>query len=288
MEQKVHGQEEAIAQLYWFTGDHKHKFCVVEKELCWTGRSAVYFRLHKATLILPEDERGKETCCCWWWWKREEKRLIIHDGILRYIYMNDRDGNTCDSDIINDLIRGLEHSGVIRSSLDRSTGRSHHGSAIRAIHVWHVIVLSISRHIWCRLWWDMWHPVKPSLRPVSTNSTLLIKQCWRHRWRWLFFMIVVVTVGFLCDDLPIPTLFFLLFLSSPVLNMTLNCINYALCFMTTTDTWNKTLVKIPWYRYNSWTWTTTYNSRTIKVHGPPLPTRRPRKVRLPTTRKDAN
>ena len=49
--------------------------------------------------------------------------------------MNNRDGNTCDGDIINDLIGGLEHSGIIRSSLDRSTGRSHHGSAIRAIHV---------------------------------------------------------------------------------------------------------------------------------------------------------
>ena len=58
-------------------------------------------------------------------------------------------------------------------------------------------------------------------------------------------------LGHLCDDLPIPTLFSLLFLSSPVLNMTLNCINYALCFMTTTDTWNEALVKIPWYRYNS-------------------------------------
>ena len=55
----------------------------------------------------------------------------------------------------------------------------------------------------------------------------------------------------MCDDLPIPTLFPLLFLSSPVLNMTLNCINYALCFMTTTDTWNEALAKIPWYRYNS-------------------------------------
>ena len=54
-----------------------------------------------------------------------------------------------------------------------------------------------------------------------------------------------------CDDLPIPTLFSLLFLLPSVLNMTLNCINYALCFMTTTDTWNEALVKIPWYRYNS-------------------------------------
>ena len=69
------------------------------------------------------------------WWKREEKQLIIHDGILKYIYMNNHDGNTCDGDIIGDLIRGLDHSGVIRSSLDQSTGRSHHGSAIRAIHV---------------------------------------------------------------------------------------------------------------------------------------------------------
>ena len=49
--------------------------------------------------------------------------------------MNDRDGNTCDSDNITDLIRGLEHSGVIQSSLDWSTGRSHHGSTIRVIHV---------------------------------------------------------------------------------------------------------------------------------------------------------
>ena len=72
---------------------------------------------------------------------------MIHDGILRYIYMNDCDGNNCDGDIINDLIRGLEHSGMIRSSLDRSTGRSHHGSAIRVIHVLYVIVLPISRHI---------------------------------------------------------------------------------------------------------------------------------------------
>ena len=54
-----------------------------------------------------------------------------------------------------------------------------------------------------------------------------------------------------CDDLPIPTFFPLHFLLSPVLNMTLNCINYALCFMTTTDMWNEALVKIPWYRYNS-------------------------------------
>ena len=110
----------------------------------------------------------RETCCWWWWWKRREKRLIIHDGILRYIYMNDRDVNTCNGDIINDLIGGLEHSGVIQSSLDQSTGRSHHGSAIRAIHVWLVIVLPILRHIWCCLWWDMWRSVEPGLWPVST------------------------------------------------------------------------------------------------------------------------
>ena len=57
--------------------------------------------------------------------------------------------------------------------------------------------------------------------------------------------------GEYCDDLPIPTLFFLFLLLSPVLNMTLNCINYALCFMTTMNMWHETLVKIPWYRYNS-------------------------------------
>ena len=61
--------------------------------------------------------------------------------------MNGRESNTCDGDIINDLIRGLEHSGMIRSSLDWSTGRSHHGSAMRVIHVYLVIVLPISRHI---------------------------------------------------------------------------------------------------------------------------------------------
>ena len=33
--------------------------------------------------------------------------------------------------------------------------------------------------------------------------------------------------GWMCDDLPIPMLFPLFLLSSPVLNMTLNCINYA-------------------------------------------------------------
>ena len=49
--------------------------------------------------------------------------------------MNDHDGNTCDSDIIRDLIGGIEHSGMIQSSLDWSTGRSHHGSAIRVIHM---------------------------------------------------------------------------------------------------------------------------------------------------------
>ena len=32
--------------------------------------------------------------------------------------MNDCDSNTCDGDIINDLIGGLEYSGVIQSSLD--------------------------------------------------------------------------------------------------------------------------------------------------------------------------
>ena len=73
MEQKVHGQEEAIAQLYRFTGDHERKFCIVEKELNTTykavleaqaemavlhdgrveqGACSVYSILHKATLDL--------------------------------------------------------------------------------------------------------------------------------------------------------------------------------------------------------------------------------------------
>ena len=116
-----------------------------------TGRShllsrarAVYILYYtRLLLILPEDERERRLAVVGWWWKKREKRLIIHDGILWYIYMNDHDGNTCDGDIINDLIRGLEHSGIIRSSLDWSTVRSHHGSVIRTIHVWHVIILPV-------------------------------------------------------------------------------------------------------------------------------------------------
>ena len=41
MEQKVHGQEEAIAQLYRFTRDHKHKCHVVEKELNTTYKAVL-------------------------------------------------------------------------------------------------------------------------------------------------------------------------------------------------------------------------------------------------------
>ena len=33
MEEQVHLQGESITQLYRFTGDHEHKFCMVEKEL---------------------------------------------------------------------------------------------------------------------------------------------------------------------------------------------------------------------------------------------------------------
>ena len=41
MEQKVHGQEEAIAQLYRFTGDHERKFHVVEKNTTYKAEMAV-------------------------------------------------------------------------------------------------------------------------------------------------------------------------------------------------------------------------------------------------------
>ena len=69
---------------------------------------AVYILYYtRLLLILPEGERGRGLAVVGWWWKRREKRLIIHDGILRYIYMNDCDGNTCDGDIIYDLIGGL-------------------------------------------------------------------------------------------------------------------------------------------------------------------------------------
>ena len=50
MEQKVHGQEEAIAQLYRLTGDHQHKFCVVEKELNTTYKAVVEAQAEIAVL----------------------------------------------------------------------------------------------------------------------------------------------------------------------------------------------------------------------------------------------
>ena len=50
MEQKVYGQEEAIAQLYRFTGDHKRKFCVVEKELNTTYKAALEAQAEMAVL----------------------------------------------------------------------------------------------------------------------------------------------------------------------------------------------------------------------------------------------
>ena len=57
MEQKVHGQEEAIAQLYQFTGDHKHKFRVVEKELNTTYKAVLEAQAEMAVL---HDGH----CCC--------------------------------------------------------------------------------------------------------------------------------------------------------------------------------------------------------------------------------
>ena len=56
MEQKVHDQEEAIAQLYWFTGDHEHKFCVVEKELNTTYKAVLEAQVEMAVL--------HDGCCC--------------------------------------------------------------------------------------------------------------------------------------------------------------------------------------------------------------------------------
>ena len=57
MEQKVHGQEEAIAQLYRFTGDHECKFRVVEKELNTTYKAVLEAQVEMAVL---HDGR----CCC--------------------------------------------------------------------------------------------------------------------------------------------------------------------------------------------------------------------------------
>ena len=50
MEQKVHGQEEAIAQLYRFTGDHERKFLVVEKELNTTYKAVLEVQAEMAVL----------------------------------------------------------------------------------------------------------------------------------------------------------------------------------------------------------------------------------------------
>ena len=54
MEQKVHSQEEAIAQLYWFTGDHERKFRVVEKKLNTTYKAVLEAQ---AEMAVPHDGR---------------------------------------------------------------------------------------------------------------------------------------------------------------------------------------------------------------------------------------
>ena len=50
MEQKVHGQEEAIAQLYRFTGNHERKFHMVEKELNTTYKAVLEVQMEMAVL----------------------------------------------------------------------------------------------------------------------------------------------------------------------------------------------------------------------------------------------
>ena len=55
MEQKVHGQKEAIAQLYRFTGDHKCKFHIVEKELNTTYKAVLEAQAEMAVL--------HDSCC---------------------------------------------------------------------------------------------------------------------------------------------------------------------------------------------------------------------------------
>ena len=87
MEQKVHGQEEAIAQLYRFTGDHERKFHVVEKELNTTykvvleaqAEMAVLHDSHchcgvpggKHNLLKPAEGRVRQNVTC-----------PIRDGII--------------------------------------------------------------------------------------------------------------------------------------------------------------------------------------------------------------
>jgi len=55
------------------------------------------------------------------WEKRREKCVIIDQGIYMYIYMNDSNSHGVTDDITGDITGGLEHSGYIRSGLDRST-----------------------------------------------------------------------------------------------------------------------------------------------------------------------
>ena len=50
MEQKFHGQEEAITQLYRFTGEHERKFHVVEKELNTTYKAVLETQAEMAVL----------------------------------------------------------------------------------------------------------------------------------------------------------------------------------------------------------------------------------------------
>ena len=66
MEQKVHGQAEAIAQLDRFTGDHERKFRAVEKELNTTYKAVLEAQaemtvLHDVRVVRPAylwDTRG--------------------------------------------------------------------------------------------------------------------------------------------------------------------------------------------------------------------------------------
>ena len=50
MEQKVHGQEESITQLYRFTGDHECEFGIVEKELNTTYKAVLEAQAEMAIL----------------------------------------------------------------------------------------------------------------------------------------------------------------------------------------------------------------------------------------------
>jgi len=73
----------------------------------------VYILDYTGLLYLTLGELREE--CLSRWWKEKKRRVVIHHGIYGYIYMNDGHSHGVTYDITDDITRGLEHSGSIRS-----------------------------------------------------------------------------------------------------------------------------------------------------------------------------